>query len=231
MAMTKQSVESFSEFVSVVEGLGDDSDLLLFRGQPLSGKLIPRIARKNPREDTGETEKQLLHQLRRLGAALLSSPEPDDWDLLVWAQHFGMATRLLDWSANPLVALWFACADPLKDTDVYVYALKADSLVQQTHVSPFQVAKTRVFQPRLNNPRIVAQLGWFTAHRYSLRNKRWIALENNPEVSSFMTEVHIPDECREDMLRALSRHGVSARTIYPDLSGLCTYLNWKFGAK
>ena len=114
--------------------------------------------------------------------------------------------------------------------DVYVYVLEADSLVEEDVYSkdPFETSRTRVIQPRHNNARIVAQDGWFTMHRYSKTAKSFVALERNPETAKHLRELRVPEAKRKLLLTSLERHGVSSRSIYPDLSGLCQFLNRKY---
>ncbi|MEO6276326.1 FRG domain-containing protein [Roseateles sp.] len=226
--MRQTAIESFVSFVQATDVFDLLVDLVVFRGQATQGNLLPSVARADQTMDTTEHERSVLEQLRLQGASFLSGVEPNDLDLLVLAQHFGLKTRLLDWTGNPLVALWFACADKAEG-DVYVYALEADSLLTKDvyKQDPFSRAATKVFQPRLNNSRIVAQQGWFTLHRYAEKNKTFVALEKNPKIKEHLHEYHVPAKYRQVLLAALDRHGISAKTIYPDLAGLCQHLNWK----
>jgi hypothetical protein len=228
--MTKltKPIAAVSDFVRQTEALAAKSPPVIFRGQGVRGNLVPRIARPDNKKNPIASEKRMLGELRRMGGAFLPGLRDSEWDLLVVAQHFGMATRLLDWTSNPLVALWFACADS-QDGDVYVYALDVpDELLMLPRVKegPFTPAKTRVFRPRWNNPRIVAQDGWFTAHRFSQKAKKFVPLESNRDVHPHLTEFVVGRRHRIRLLKSLDRHGISSRTLFPDLEGLCRYLTW-----
>jgi hypothetical protein len=221
-----ENIHSFSEYIEKIESLNGSAELMLYRGQAVKGNLLPSIARDTPEINSTEEEKRILKELRRMGSSLLPNKDMNDWDLLVIAQHFGMKTRLLDWTSNPLAALWFACND-WREGDVYVYVLTADEFLSESDKGPFDTGKTMVIRPTLNNLRIIAQHGWFTAHKYSQKTNRFVPLENNKQIKKAVIEIHIPEALRKSLLNSLERHGISSRTLFPDLEGLCKFLNWK----
>ena len=62
----------------------------------------------------------LIEPARALGFGTESGRRLSDLELLAKLQHFGAKTGLLDFTRNPLVALWFACESPETDAKLFV---------------------------------------------------------------------------------------------------------------
>jgi hypothetical protein len=104
-----------------------------FRGQSGSGfDLKPRvyrdkIAKTNERERL-DTERMLMQDFKLQSGALRDNNATDQ-ELYFLQQHYRMPTRLLDWTTNPLAALFFAVQAPKddkgKDTDGELFMMDA----------------------------------------------------------------------------------------------------------
>lgn len=221
-----KDVPDFIDRVSLQDLITGDS---IFRGQSRKGNLLPGVARNNPKKDSTADEISTLDQFRKHGLTKFPGyiDVDNEWDLLVLAQHYGLKTRLLDWTHNALAALWFACSSRGED-DAYVYMLDAHTLMLKSlEGSPFKQAKTRVINPSLSNDRIIAQSGCFTLHMFSSTTASFVPLEKNKVIKKHLTEYVVKGKKKADFLMTLERCGVSAKSIYPDINGLCQFLNWR----
>ncbi len=209
-------------------------DDVLFRGQPLDKPLLPKIARVDLKYPIRQAERRMMQEFKRRALPLLDIQPRSTWDWLVIAQHHGMATRLLDWTLNPLAALWFAVNQPAlkkkgKALPGVVWVLvprRGDYAVASTDNSPFTIDRTKIFRPKHIARRLVTQAGWFTVHDLMSKENRFGPLETNKAYSARLTKLSIPPDSFAGMRSELDRFNVNASTLFPDIDGLCSHLQW-----
>lgn len=142
--------------------------------------LRPHIGR--PRDFAGKSasllkdEAVLLNRFKRFAYQEFNR-EATDWEALFLARHYGLPTRIMDWSTSPLVALYFACSARNKAAKPgVVWGIRRQlNLVDSIDVferddsrGPLKrYGKTpaiKLVYPVYNSGRIIAQKGLFTWH-------------------------------------------------------------------
>jgi len=114
--MSKIPIErprSFVEFVTFIEKYqSNTSEALWYRGCGLSTyKLLPTLYRHKTIKTIAKLAKlehDLMIRFRQRSIPFHGISLDDEWDALFFMQHYRVPTRLLDWTENPFIALYFA---------------------------------------------------------------------------------------------------------------------------
>lgn len=233
---------SLSDYFGVFQSLLDPGKTFWFRGHSnLEYRLAPYALRYDTEEMRARALGLVAEMKRYLGMKLARPPEPEDW--LGWlqvAQHHGLPTRLLDWTQNAAVALFFACWTR-PDNDGLVVILNPNELNQRVNpklprilsyeldagiIDPYSTLGATVnrrgkhtiaLNPNWNNDRIALQQGCFTLH-----GSRNFELDSNQ--ASSLLYVPILKEHKNTLLNELERVGIGEMFIFPEPEHVCSHL-------
>ena len=117
----------------IEEALTRTDALVWYRGSGKSTyKLIPSLYRHpviNEPVKLIELESNLLNRFKHRSVPYLSRTLQNDWEYLFLMQHFGIPTRLLDWTENPYIALYFALTSAFFDIEANPPSYAQDAAV------------------------------------------------------------------------------------------------------
>ncbi|MCQ2014617.1 MULTISPECIES: FRG domain-containing protein [Clostridium] len=155
-------------------------------------------------------------------------------------QHYGMRTRLLDWTSNISIALFFLSLEWTSDVNARLWMLnpcKLNELAEKGFglISPnsftikeFQEMNNSIaIYPIRNNKRIIAQHGYFT-----VQGNIGLPLEEEFNCrlieEGYLKYIDLSYELKRDIINFLKINDVNEFTVFPDMEGLKDYVNKTF---
>lgn len=241
--MEEKTAVSWAQFLKLVRDakreLGSP-DLIWYRGHPSTEyTLLPSLFRYS----TGVAKEQELFNEYERWAARLGNEALNDWDVLVDMQHYGIPTRLLDWTDVLGVAIAFALFDSTNDAQPSaIYLLNPTRLNDVSGPPevkrpgkdpnfsyksmywkglPIKPAQPVAIDAVMRNRRIAAQNGTFTVHGSDAR-----PLEE--QAADCVRRIILSPAAKPDAREFLEHANLNPYTIFPDHVGMAQHLRRKY---
>lgn len=204
-------------------------------------ELVPSLLRAQRHPDT---EHNLYHECFARANHLLSR-DATSWERLAFFQHYGIPTRLLDWTESLGVALYFAVSQTPQRPHLWIMNAfrlnKSNSCASRSRILLAGLDPIPDYhdcfisvEGRLNWPfklptflqipwtteRLRAQSGFFSFHPS--------AEPMNQVCPKYLRRVEIPEEAVPGALRFLDLAGINHHTVFPDFVGLAGFMRRRY---
>lgn len=227
------NISEFHEIFSCPYGV----DETCFRGVPNSNYgLVPSLGRIPQLIDDKNMlishELRIIDEFKRRVSYLLDHSPKSEWEWLFIAQHYGIPTRLLDWTSNPLVALYFAVSEnPEHDFAIYqgyfgerLYQspdgkMNDMELIEDVpkEINPYEINKLYAVFPSHFDKRLQNQSAFFTVIPNPDR-----ALEAN------ITKYIFPSSLKVDFKSMLKAFGITKSFLFPTIDVIAEEIREKW---
>ena len=254
-------INNIQNLIEALESLGSEGGgalQLWFRGQggfewglrPSLVRLLLNGGGDADLRKLADIERYALLRFQQLATAVMPNKNQlDEAEWLLLMQHYRLPTRLLDWTENPLVALYFAVKGSSEESDGALWVLDplvlnknvlqtrglVDALTDLASIEswlpqaftgrPSEMRPVAVIARRID-PRMIAQQGVFTLHA-SLNDLetdiRQISSGDDPE--AILRKFRIPKEQKEKILHELKLLGLDEATLFPDLEHVAKFIH------
>jgi hypothetical protein len=229
---------SFADFDKILDEFADES--VAFRGHSDSGwrlqskfdRLVKQVISPSvkQKEQSASRFEEHFAFFKELILGQLDVGELTDWQIESLGQHHGLATRFLDWSLSPYVALFFAMTDMKGDKNPSIWALDIDLPNGQRDHEPTS-NELKLLRPSFHkNSRIVAQQGLFTllvggGALEALSDKQLETMSAGSCKSLKKIELKFSKPEWESCRIRLGRMGITSSSLYPDVFGMALAAN------
>lgn len=218
-------IESFEELINLISENYNNGQWV-FRGvkDQKNHKLIPNIGRlKISKEEFPYFEKEIFRRFKLRAKGKLTVQPQNDLEWLTLAQHYGLPTRLLDWTVSPLVAAFFATQPEFDGNGILlpccknggaIYAYEVPEYYDTDYLKdPFTDGIYIFHAPHLSE-RITGQSGLFTIQDDPQKELDYPGIVNHMHKIVFSAETAIIIQ------KALYYLGIRQGLLFPDLEGI-----------